>query len=63
MKTFITAAFFAFVATLASATPTPQGYNGFEALITFQGAAGAQFTLAVPTDGTVFSIGKYIILS
>ena len=42
MKTFTTAAFFAFVATLAATAPTPQGSNGFEALITFQGAAGAQ---------------------
>jgi hypothetical protein len=61
MKTFITAAFFAFVATLAAAAPTPQVYNGFEALITFQGAAGAEFTLAVPTDGTVFIIGKLFL--
>ena len=63
MKNFTTAAFFAFVATLVAGAPTPQVYNGFEALITFQGAAGAQFTLAVPTDGTVFIIGKFFLFS
>jgi hypothetical protein len=63
MKIFTTAAFFAFVATLAAAAPAPQGSNGFEALITFQGAAGAQFTLSVPSDGTVFSIGKFFLHS
>lgn len=63
MKIFTTAAFFAFVATLTAAAPAPQGSNGFEALITFQGAAGAQFTLSVPTDGTTFSIGKFSLPS
>jgi hypothetical protein len=63
MKTFTTAAFAAFVATLAPAAPAPQGSNSFEAVITFQGAAGAQFTLGVPTDGTIFSISKFFLLS
>ncbi|PMD19926.1 hypothetical protein NA56DRAFT_690138 [Hyaloscypha hepaticicola] len=63
MKTFTTAAFFAFVATLAAAAPTSQGSNGIEAVITFQGAAGAQFTLSVPTDGTTFSIDNALSIS
>jgi hypothetical protein len=63
MKTFSTAAFFAFVASLAAAAPTPQGSSGFEALITFQGAAGAQFTLSFPTDSTTFAIGKFSLPS
>jgi hypothetical protein len=58
MKMFTTTALLALLATLTAATPAPQG-NYFEALITFQGAAGAQFTEFVPTDGSVFYISMH----
>ena len=56
MKTFTTTALFALIASLVAAAPAPQGYSGFQAQITFIGAADAQFTESVPTDGSVFWI-------
>ena len=56
MKTFATTALLALMATLATAAPVPQDYNGFRAQITFIGAADAQFTESVPADGSLFYI-------
>jgi hypothetical protein len=57
MQTFTTTALLVLVASIASAALAPQDYNGFEAQITFQGAAGAQFTESVPADGNQYYIG------
>lgn len=43
------------LAALASAAPAAEHYP-FQAQITLQGAAGAAYTLEVPTDGSVFYI-------
>lgn len=46
----------ALAATLASAAPAAEPRQ-FKAQLTFYGAAGASYTLSVPTDGSVFHIG------
>lgn len=54
-----TTALLAFIASLAAAAPVKNAQRaGFEAQITFYGAADAQFTMSVPTDGSVFYVGK-----
>lgn len=51
-----TTVIFAFIAGLAAAAPAPapQDYNGFQVVVTFQGAAGAQYTEFIPADGSVY---------
>jgi hypothetical protein len=57
---FTTTAIFAFIAALTTAAPAPapQGYNGFQVVVTFQGAAGAQYTEFIPADGSVYYLSK-----
>jgi hypothetical protein len=60
MKTFTTTAILTLVASIVSTAPAPapQDYSGFEAQITFQGAAGAQFIESIPANGNQYNIGK-----
>ncbi|KAK0105056.1 hypothetical protein ONS95_004578 [Cadophora gregata] len=62
MKTFTATAILAFAASLAHAAPAVQARQ-FEAQITFTGAAGASYTLSVPTDGSVFPITNNLSVS
>ena len=55
MKTFTITALTTLLAALTTAAPTAEPRQ-FQAQITFEGAAGASFTLSVPTDGSLFSI-------
>lgn len=55
MKSFTIAAFVAVLAGLAQAAPSKEAHS-FQAQITFEGAAGASFSLSVPTDGSYFPI-------
>lgn len=62
MKTFTVTAILAIAASLVQAAPAQQTRQ-FEAQLTFVGAADGSFTLAVPTDGTVFPISKLLLHS
>jgi len=57
MQYFTLATILAAAATLTSAVAVPRQ---FQAQITFSGAAGAEYTLSVPTDGSGFTISKSI---
>lgn len=46
------------LAALTTAAPAPERRQ-FEAQLTFYGAADASYTLSVPTDASVFTIGKF----
>lgn len=54
MQTFAITALLALVASLASAAPAER--RQFQAQLTFYGAAGASYTLSVPTDASEFTI-------
>lgn len=62
MKLFAASAALALLATLAQAAPTPADISvriavrSFEIIVTFQGAAGAEFTQGFPGDGRVVRI-------
>ncbi|PMD32965.1 hypothetical protein L207DRAFT_608739 [Hyaloscypha variabilis F] len=62
---FTTTALFAFIAALTTAAPAPasQDYNGFQVVVTFQGAAGAQYTEFVPADGSVYYLNNALSIS
>ncbi|KAG4425329.1 hypothetical protein IFR04_001479 [Cadophora malorum] len=62
MKTFTVTAILAIAASLVQAAPAQQTRQ-FEAQLTFIGAADGSFTLAVPTDGTVFPITNDLSVS
>jgi len=62
MKTFTTTAILALMATLTQAAPVVDR-SSFEAQITFIGAAGAQFSLSVPTDSSIFYIYNPLSIS
>ncbi|MCJ1289022.1 hypothetical protein MMC34_000554 [Xylographa carneopallida] len=53
------------LAVLVSAAPTPATHEArqFQAQITFSGAAGASYTLSVPTDGSDFPINNPLSVS
>jgi len=58
MKGFTTIALLAIVAYNVQAVPVPQTINP-TILVTFYCAAGAQFQMLVPSDGTPFAISKF----
>ena len=64
MKAFTISTALALLAAMASAAPAPNSPDWapetrqFQAQITFFGAAGASFSLSVPTDGSEFFISK-----
>lgn len=55
MKTYTIAAVIALLAGVTCAAPSTK-LRQFEAEITFEGAAGAYFSMFVPTDGSLFAI-------
>jgi hypothetical protein len=57
MKAFMTAAILVVGAYFAQAVRITQSINP-TVLVTFYGAAGAQFVMLVPSDGTPFAISK-----
>jgi hypothetical protein len=61
MKTFTLTSFAVLFAAFANSAPAPAAqYGPFQAQITFEGAAGAVYTLEVPTDGSVFYICMFL---
>ena len=61
MKTFTISAALALFAALAQAAPAPaqveaRYWSGFEAQVTFIGAADAKFSLSIPADGRLITI-------
>jgi hypothetical protein len=50
------------LALAALSTAAPAERRQFEAQLTFYGAAGASYTLSVPTDASEFYIGKLFLL-
>jgi len=65
MKTFTIFAALPFLAALVHAAPTPATVQArqFQAQITFIGAAGASFSMSVPTDGSGFTISNPLSIS
>ncbi|KAE8441129.1 hypothetical protein EG329_005841 [Mollisiaceae sp. DMI_Dod_QoI] len=61
MQTFAITALLALVASLASAAPAER--RQFQAQLTFYGAAGASYTLSVPTDASEFTISNPLSIS
>lgn len=64
MKTFTISAAFAFLAALSHAAPAPteitaRSYSGYEAQVTFYGAADAEFSLSIPADGRLITISRF----
>ncbi|KAE9365526.1 hypothetical protein N431DRAFT_420710 [Stipitochalara longipes BDJ] len=62
---FTTTTLLAFVVglTAAAPAPAPQNYNGFQAVVTFEGAAGAQYTDLIPADGSVYHLYNTLSIS
>ncbi|KAI4197519.1 MAG: hypothetical protein LQ348_002155 [Seirophora lacunosa] len=62
MKAFTISTALALLTSLVSAAPatTPHEARQFRAQITFIGAANGLFFQSVPTDGSVFSISKFL---
>ena len=58
MQFFTLAALTTLLAAVAHAAPKSQPRQ-FEAQITFEGAAGAEFSMSVPTDASLFAISKF----
>ncbi|MCJ1394461.1 hypothetical protein MMC18_007339 [Xylographa bjoerkii] len=60
MKSFNIFAALPFLTVLVYAAPTPAAIEArqFQAQITFFGAAGASFSMSVPTDGSGFTISN-----
>lgn len=56
------AIFSLFVAYAATASAVPVKQRNHQVEITFVGAADAQFTQSIPTDGSVVSIGTFLII-
>jgi antitoxin component of RelBE/YafQ-DinJ toxin-antitoxin module len=51
-----------FVAYAATASAIPVNQRNHQVEITFIGAADAQFAQNIPTDGSVVSIGKSLVM-
>ncbi|KAG0648898.1 hypothetical protein D0Z07_4993 [Hyphodiscus hymeniophilus] len=62
MQFFTITALATLLAAAAQAAPRAQPRQ-FQAQITFEGAAGAEFSMSVPTDGSVFPISDPLSIS